>query len=131
LNSSASAAVARGRSVASRGSRLVNPPLVIGSVVPATKANPSTTTDGARPTAASSATADAASRNWLPANATSGRRVRSSHAPSSGPDTIDGTVYAATTAPASARFPVRANTNSTSASPTISSANRAMPADSR
>lgn len=78
--------------MASRGSRLVNPPLVIGSVIPASSASTSTATAGARPTTASSATAVAASRNWLPTSATSGRRVRSSQAPSSGPDTMDGTV---------------------------------------
>ncbi|WP_309110802.1 hypothetical protein [Saccharothrix sp.] len=68
----------------------MNPPLVIGNVIPARHANPSNA-HGVDPTR-TSPHATAASTNWLPANAITGRRVRSSHAPSNGPDRIDGIV---------------------------------------
>src|SRR6185369_2381524 len=54
--------------------------------------------------------------------------VRSSHAPSSGPDTRAGNVYALTTRPAAAGLLVRCRASTTTATPTQPSAIRIKPA---
>src|SRR6185369_360743 len=102
LKLTASRVLARGRRAGATrlGIMLVNPALVSGRVTPAAATIARHTGSGARPRVATRPSIDVARISWLPTRASLRWWVRSSHAPSSGPDARAGNVYALTTRPA-------------------------------
>ena len=106
------------------GIRLVNPPKDNGQVAPASSATSGRVQSGAFPASATSPTRVVAASIWSSTITRRRRPVRSSHAPSNGPDTMHGRVTAATVAPASPALPVRSSTSNTTPTENISSASR-------
>jgi hypothetical protein len=81
---------------------------------------------GAWPASTTIPTRDDAASTWSSIMIVRRLLVRSSHAPSSGPETMLGSVTAATVAPARPGLSVRSSTSSTTPTENMSSASRVM-----